>query len=1349
MSKSNEQGSRASKKKGPEICRTYQGRALRVWIKMGGEWVLAKEGPELIWRHHELFQSAVNYYLVALASLSADDETPIARMKNQMQGYWNDFRRAGELREGMRRTLKNFIGDHDTLDRAHDKILEGSEVTSEVRRRSLDHLLKQLGGDGTIQKSGMTYLSRFCNPDYKGSFDDKKYARDMERCQLAEMIRSPGADPTMISHVKLELFAEPTKDGRLIEGEELKELLMTSLDFVASEDNGISNIRGRLAAEIATLPETTRVRAYNDVNKATLRSRLCRFLLASVLSPSVETFESLRRSIGKPKKPEVVVESGHDPIERARGSRKFVFPAFTSLECWKKSGPLAWMGFDITAFQEALKTINQVRTKQEERDSQKKKCEAQLRWIRDGHGDPAKVFSRSEDDDLPDRYPGTLAGDPRADRLKNILEEDLAVKNELTDGDSIGYFLRGRTLRKYDELIETWQKQLNKNPSTTVSDLIQICDKMQGKHRDDVGSVVFFRALARRENWMIWREPDVSHDEKKRSRNVVRDYALKLALERQIEHLSDPIRFSPANASQSRRLYAPADCEHVMHESQHCVEFSLAKQTCDSWDKIKVRVAYSAPRLRRDQLYSNHWLPPVLAQFGAEPPESENDTVTFGDTAIHLMPDHKNGNLRVLVNFEPRIDVNPVRKKLGISDWWGARQFNRIGTKTESKLLHLLWPESSLLSERKGEKPDWWEHHAPWSALGVDLGQHTAAAYARLDVTPGPSIAPKNGWDLGEAGGLRWHARLGHLALLRLPGENSSTPLAVDSAHEGRRGRRATPEESADAAAILSETPSHGLMMRAGELDRLSFPEQNDILLKAARRSQGWFRRLHRWRWMLTTPERRAVALDEVRTNESWHELRPDVTGDADVLLPLLDEEIALCRVRLPRLLLRLTNRILPLRHRSWEWVPGEDGYHVLRSKQRAVLPGRLWIRGQRGLSLRRIEQLENLRTRWQSLNKTLSRKVGDPPPSGRRLRDSLIPDPCPEILTKLDRLKRQRVNQTANLIVAEALGVELDRHRLPTAERHLDDRHGEYRKVREPVACVVMEDLSSYHTSQDRAPSKNSRLMKWCHRAVLSKVKMMCEPLGIAVLEVGAAYSSRFSSRTGVAGFRASEVTLADRDSFPWCKHVTRTEEKGKKSTSADRAVAEVFEMLRRAEVGREGKKPRTLVLPRLGGPLFVPMRDHQDHHGIQQADLNAAVNLCLRGIASPMTDRLRPCVHLETEKQDGHAKCWLTRRYNLNEKARWEQPTEAIGLPELESSYQTVFRDLGDVASFGTASLGGQRIATGEGLWGSVKQQCWDRVMEINRARVRAWRLETDSSQTAGPRSHRAPPAEDDISF
>ncbi len=140
--------------------------------------------------------------------------------------------------------------------------------------------------------------------------------------------------------------------------------------------------------------------------------------------------------------------------------------------------------------------------------------------------------------------------------------------------------------------------------------------------------------------------------------------------------------------------------------------------------------------------------------------------------------------------------------------------------------------------------------------------------------------------------------------------------------------------------------------------------------------------------------------------------------------------------------------------------------------------------------------------------------------------------EPCQLLLEKIDRMKEQRINQTAHLILAEALGLRLREHEITPQEREDRDIHGEYEKIpgREPVDFIVIENLDRYLTSQGRGPSENSRLMKWAHRAVREKIKMLAEePFGIPVVEAAAAYSSRFCAITGVAGARCEERAKLD----------------------------------------------------------------------------------------------------------------------------------------------------------------------------------------------------------------------------
>lgn len=243
-------------------------------------------------------------------------------------------------------------------------------------------------------------------------------------------------------------------------------------------------------------------------------------------------------------------------------------------------------------------------------------------------------------------------------------------------------------------------------------------------------------------------------------------------------------------------------------------------------------------------------------------------------------------------------------------------------------------------------------------------------------------------------------------------------------------------------------------------------------------------------------------------------------------------------------------------------------------------------------------QAIEDLRKRFMSLNramsmepeKTVSQGVGD---RGRRMDE-----PCEDILKKLDRLKQQRVNQTAHLILAQALGLRLKPHVRDAADRAQDDTHGEYEVIpgRRPVDFIVLEDLSRYLSSQGRAPSENRKLMKWSHRAVLDKLKQMAEPFGIPVLEVPAAYSSRFCSRTGVVGFRAAEVH--DGHAEVPLEAFAGESQKDKRSPDAESAAL-VFEQLHTLNLEARERRAKgekvpleRLFVPQPGGPMFIAMK-------------------------------------------------------------------------------------------------------------------------------------------------------------
>jgi hypothetical protein len=610
-----------------------------------------------------------------------------------------------------------------------------------------------------------------------------------------------------------------------------------------------------------------------------------------------------------------------------------------------------------------------------------------------------------------------------------------------------------------------------------------------------------------------------------------------------------------------------------------------------------------------------------------------------------------------------------------------------------------------------------------------------------------------------------WYARVEKTGLLKLQGEdakvyrpeykNGKPVIGSESFREelsGSAGRGATSGESQQVLDLLGKMkqlellndlrdPPSGQEAGSKEVtipvglvqEAFTFPEQNSKLLVALRRAQSFAAKLHRWCWYLNPKEerkdqaeRRRIAIKEIAEADAHDWLPPEAQAWAKTehdrikdkpaekaaadsrLAGKLQESLKALLPLLPDWLETIANRVYHARSGRFVWGehPEKTDCHILSFKEwtdderNKVSKDDRMIAGHRGLAIERIEQMEELRKRCQSLNQMLRRDIGDVPPRGR---DDTIPDPCPAVLAKLDNIKEQRRNQTAHLIVAEALGLGLAEPRVQIRETEakllaarkdntdpemiealkakvaalrreiaFKDAHGEYTKVdakghpvlsdkvgdwRGIVDFVVIEDLSRYRTTQGRAPRENSRLMKWCHRAIRDKLKEMCEPFGIPLIETPAAYSSRFCSNTGVAGFRATELTAATIKQAKWRWRIRKRED-GKEETKEQKARREQWEALY-AEVkrinetrdGTVGKEFRTLLVPDAGGSIFIPIANldasyvqppkdpanrknprpiiqylavsleeaQSQRPKLIHADINAAVNLALRAVGDP----------------------------------------------------------------------------------------------------------------------------------
>lgn len=318
----------------------------------------------------------------------------------------------------------------------------------------------------------------------------------------------------------------------------------------------------------------------------------------------------------------------------------------------------------------------------------------------------------------------------------------------------------------------------------------------------------------------------------------------------------------------------------------------------------------------------------------------------------------------------------------------------------------------------------------------------------------------------------------------------------------------------------------------------------------------------------------------------------------------------------------------LPLRGRHWRWL-SDVKKPTLEQGAKDESPEHVPpLMGMRGLSMRRLEQVLNLRQLCQSYAK-IERRWLQP---GQGVNDIVIKrgeelhDSCRDLLKTSNDLREQRTYQTAHLILTEALGLELmnpaEVEREGKTKKELKsemDLHGAYKpktgKDGKPLprcSVIVLEDLSRYRTSQERTRAENSRLMQWAHRKIIEKLTDMVAPFEIRIMLVDPAFSSRFDSRTGVAGIRVNEVGPGFDKQMPYAAWKKRLNKSGKKADIADRVseMAKLFE----TNSGYSG----TLLLPVEGGKLFFAARA-DDGEGHQNADENAAINIGLRALAHP----------------------------------------------------------------------------------------------------------------------------------
>jgi len=1416
--------------------RIYQGRVSNVEIPTGNKdepWQPLDDWQSALWQHHELFQDAVNYYTLALAAMAAGVEGDskqshaLREWAARVKETWQSANRKSQTFAGPQARLGLILklsADKCGFEQAATSVLRSSRATAGQRAAALLQLLHE-ADKGDLNKVCGERIAFLCpaNPHQKKRPTSKAVSSVQEQKRQQEIRKFHQMSQTEAlknaGSLGLNYFlTQPSSE--VLEGADAVKELRQKFSKAAAKFVVLKSVSAGFEEFLTDHSLTLKI-------PPTGRKPSGLYPFAAVFKfypceESLRAFLLATKTLADAKDKAAIA----DVIADARVGDQPHFEFFTNLalvpgDNGERDTRAVWFEFDLAAFVEAIKAphryFQDTIKREDAADRLSKQIDAMKRKGRESSGT----------DDESDFVPG-FEDDNRITLLKTLVQEKLKWIAEAEGDADKEYAIRERTVRGFSDIKRRWLAAAEAG-NATEENLLDILAKEQAAHRDDFGSATLYCELAKPEFHPIWRERG---SQPWHADDPLAAWLEYKELQAELADKQRAIRFTPAHAKISPRYFIIPK-QGRFGSDHEAGQLSLTTGVIIRSERGLVpttaRIHYTAPRLCRDQIRSSGdsnleeapWLQPMMAALGLD---KSPDRVNFANCRVTLQPANEKD---IQLTFPVEVNAAKIETLLGYRSKWDYRisgknkqmnfaQFNYSASEPRSE-TSLRWPSDIAFAKeagtpRKSEPVPWHEKLDDFRCAATDLGQRDAGAFARLFIGSSSELSKRPSRFIGATGSKQWRAVLERSGLFRLPGEDaqvwreiseldrqkaddSGKPFDFREELWGERGRPARSWEADETAELMRklEVPPEDMelsLLNDGWRDLLSFPEQNDKLLVAMRRYQSRIARLHRWCFFLKGDDKQQkTAWGEIAECEDMRLVSGEQRAQAKKCDPRLQSELesqlSERLKRAPVFLVSIANRILPLRGRSWLWEKHPAGteentlHHLtqhgpsLDSKDKPV-----WLRGQRGLSLERIEQIEELRKRFQSLNQTLRRQVGGKPPIRR---DESVPDPCRDLLDKLDNLKEQRVNQTAHMILAEALGLRLAPPPTNKDELRLQrDQHGVYEKILDksgkwigPVDFIIIEDLSRYRASQGRAPRENSRLMKWCHRAVRDKLKQLCEVFGLPILETPAAYSSRFCSRSGVPGFRASEIAPGFENDVPWSWIKEKKDDNNKPTVEAGH-VLELIQQMKDAQniptaSGKPLSKPRTLFAPLAGGPVFIPVVDSANGveltPALAQADINAAINLALRAVANPKLWPIHPRLRSqresgekaskgkkakakqETPKTNTEPKLLTREKRKFGEAGKSLIVQRASAAKADDTRQPNLFADFAGLDSiadklatknprdFGwlkkewiSAEITGEantpRLLHGKSFWGTVKAVQWKRIKEINEARIATWK-------------------------
>ena len=951
--------------------RIYQGRVVACKNEQGETIV---DFEKLLLKHHEIFQDAVNYYLFCLVAMSQESDPIFGKIRQQILNVWDDFYRNGLLRLGLKHSLArtlnikvNIDGDKG-INFVKDLVLEHTSVPPEILQEALSHIAQK--SRKKVRDYSKTYFSQLCSSSFNGNFDldPKALEQNNGYNQLLDALYSENPLENInkiIPKMDIGWCGIKTQTGKYFEGQDAVKTLKEAIEYFI--DNPTSYITSdsinRLNFYLSQVDKLGAI-SFGRNNKANMKKRNAMWLLR--FFPDDFTI-GLMKTIIKKKKNEneknlLAPKFSDDPIKLSRGEKGYVFKPFTDLPIWKSN--TAWSIFDKEAFCKALTIIDQFNTKVTERNLECEKYEKAVAWMEgrlNTHPSIPDVDNEIDDNDESNQLP-KLTSDTRYIKLNNLLNRELAINNFWTEEEVIEYGLSERTIRSFSKLKSQWNKILLEAEQKQFDDfklfleLKKVLDKFQSDNRESMGSASLFQALCKPENICIWEDIENSTD-KYISHNILKDTAKYNYYKQKIKQLQEPIQITPADARWSRRpsnLLAISSGKEFGHKSSNSFIAKLAIITESKIQPQIITIHYSAPRLHRDGLCNNennesYYLPPILQSIfsGQEFEQKFN-------SALDLMPDwDKNNQLRILLNFQVKISIDKILNNFdqrfrNKNEFYDANNTN----------CALLWPDYNL----KDKTPSWFNSNKDFYFVSVDLGQRTAGALVRIKVS---QKQEKHSVFIGNDGKNDWFATRVYSELLRLPGEDAKILKEGKFVKEeyGKKGRLADPTEKDEAITICSLLEEDDSILFHDIDDMIPyFPIQNDKLLIVLRRSIGKLKVLNRWLWLMKEPENEIKIKDEMESAK-WLKVK--------TFTNVIEKEQKL-RHLLPKILVQIANRILPVYKKTWTWQQQTTVQNITFAQLSLIddLANKPKIRGQRGLSFARLNQLEELRKRCQSLNR-------------------------------------------------------------------------------------------------------------------------------------------------------------------------------------------------------------------------------------------------------------------------------------------------------------------------------------------------------------------------------------------